>query len=218
MHIPIARYGVREVVIALALGGSATVLCIYTVPWLSPIPLLILLFVAFFFRDPRRNIPEGEEKILSPADGKVVEVAEVYEPNFIKGPAVKVSVFLSVFNCHINRSPVSGYVEFLRYQCGRFKSAFRKDAPRVNENNMIGISCFKPQLDRILVKQIAGVLARRIVCDCDVNDLVLRGEKIGMIKLGSRTDIYIPASAPFKLLVKKGDKVVAGETILGVCE
>jgi len=221
MRLPFVDYGRRELMAAVVFGVVGAALCLVFLPLLTPLPLLIVGFVVYFFRDPEREVPNGEQNLVSPADGKVVEIAEVHEPNYIKGPAVKVSIFLSVFNCHVNRSPVSGRVQFLKYQMGKFKSAFRRDAPRVNETNMIGIARNNGddgEGERILVKQIAGAIARRIVCGCDMNDELERGERIGMIKFGSRTEVYIPKTDSLILQIKKGDKVTAGETILGIME
>jgi len=215
MRFPFAEYARRELVVFGSIGLAATGLSLAFCPYVAPVPFLGLLFVVYFFRDPRRDVPDLQEVLLAPADGKIVEISEVDEADFIKGPAYKIGIFLSVFNVHVNRSPVPGTVEFLRYEPGQFKAAFHPQASHLNENNVIGINCDEDRLGKVVVKQIAGVIARRIVCACDVEDVVTRGQKIGMIKFGSKTELYVPRNDNVVITVAKGDKVMAGVTILG---
>ncbi|MEW6357409.1 MAG: phosphatidylserine decarboxylase family protein [Planctomycetota bacterium] len=215
MQFPFAEYG-RKDLLAFGVAALAAVgVCLAFAPYLVPIPVLLFAFVAYFFRDPKREVPDLSNVLLAPADGKVMDISEIEESDFIKGPAYKIGIFLSVFNVHINRSPVSGKVDFLRYEEGDFKAAFHPHATRDNENNVIGITCDDPAIGKVVVRQIAGVIARRIVCDCQVEDVVERGQKIGMIKFGSRTELYVPKKEGVVLTTKVGDKVLAGVTILG---
>ncbi len=173
--------------------------------------LALLLFVAFFFRDPERQVSVSAEAILSPADGRVLEIGEVDEPNFLEGPALRVGIFLSLLDVHINRSPISGRVSYQKYQKGRFHPAFRPEAGVENERNAIGI---QGDVGKALVVQFAGVLARRIECWVSGGDQVEVGQRIGMIRFGSRTELFLP-KAQAELLVRPGDRVKAGETIIG---
>ena len=173
-------------------------------------PLFVLAGHLVFFRDPKRKIPEGEA-LVSPADGKVVEMAPVHEHRFLGEEAVKVGIFLSLFVPHVNRSPMEGTVEYLQYQPGKFLNALRKDAVKENESNWIGI---RGGPRGILVRQIAGAIARRIHCDVKKGQVVNRGEKLGIICYGSRVECFFPKRF-FKPTIQVGEKVKAGETILG---
>jgi len=170
----------------------------------------------FFFRDPERKIPEGEDLILAPADGKVIDISEIGEENFLHSKAKVVRIFMSIFNIHVQRSPVKGKVEWIKYNSGKFVAAYTEEASRENESNLIGIQKsyqVSSNEKRILVKQIAGSVARRICCWCKEGDNLLAGERIGMIRFGSRVDVYLPQEVEIK--VKKGDRVVGGETLIG---
>lgn len=179
-------------------------------PALVVVPVVLLVFVLFFFRNPKRKVPAGENCILSPADGVIMEIDEVVEERFIQGPAIRISIFLSIFNVHLNRSPLHGEVRYRYYRPGQFIPAFKSHASDINEKNFIGIesSGFK-----VMVCQITGFIARRIKCWADEGKSLAGGELIGIIKFGSGTEIFIPAGSD--LYVKKGDKVKAGETALG---
>ncbi|MDI6785609.1 MAG: phosphatidylserine decarboxylase family protein [bacterium] len=171
------------------------------------------LFILYFFRDPQRKISAEKGAILSPADGKIVEISEIYEENIFKQPVYKIGIFLSIFNVHVNRAPIAGTVEFKKYQKGKFKNALFQEASLVNENNVIVI---KNNQLLVLVKQIAGFIARRIICNCEVGSSLSLGERYGMIKFGSRVDIFIPKNISLRCQV--GNKVYAGKTILGVTD
>lgn len=222
MRLPFAQYGVRELGVASAILLPAFVVSAWLLPrpmWaLSMVFPVLWVGVLWFFRDPVRYIPDDSRSLLSPADGRVVEIEKVEEPLFIGGPSIKIGIFLSILDVHINRAPCGGRVVFLRYQPGLFWNALRPEAARVNESNFIGIEAEVGNPTRLLVRQIAGAIARRIVCDCRLDDLLKPGQKIGMIKFGSRTEVYIPADARFRPLVKVGEKVRAGESVLGVFE
>jgi len=162
-----------------------------------------------FFRDPERSSPRGDNLVLSPADGKIIMVRQLEEKEFLGSGATMVSVFMSPLNVHVNRNPVSGRVRHLRYVKGEYFAAFEDKASEKNEQMVIGI---ESQRGRVLFKQIAGFLARRIVCTLKMDDSVKAGERFGMIKFGSRVDVFVPASA--NVLAKVGDETIAGETVL----
>jgi phosphatidylserine decarboxylase len=180
-------------------------------PALAVIPVVLIGFVLFFFRNPKRKVPGGKNCILSPADGIIMEIDEVFEDRFIKGPAIRISIFLSIFNVHLNRSPLQGEVKYRYYRPGKFIPAFKSHASEINEKNFIGIESggFK-----LMVCQITGFIARRIKCWVNEGKRLAGGELIGIIKFGSGTEIFIPPGS--NLFVKIGDKVKSGETILGM--
>lgn len=174
---------------------------------------ILLAFILFFFRDPERHVPEGNNLIISPADGKIIEIREENEPEFLEKKATKISIFLSLFNVHINRIPIDGKVTYFDYARGKFYPAFKKIASIENEQTIIGI---ENTTCKILMKQIAGMFARRIVCHVRAGHKVKKGERFGIIKFGSRVDICIPTQV--KLQVKLNDNVKAGESILGLID
>ena len=181
--------------------------------WASLIPLVLVVFTLYFFRNPKRVISAQEGEIVSPADGVVLTVEEVNENRYLHGSALKVSIFLNVFNVHVNRVPVAGEIEYLYYQPGKFLPAFKSHASEINERNYVGIRCkHKPDL-AVLVVQITGFIARRIVCWAKKGDKLQTGDLFGMIKFGSCTEIYLPLGT--SILVEKGQKVRGGETIIG---
>ena len=170
----------------------------------------------FFFRDPERKVPDGDDLILSPADGRVIDVSEVEEGSLLSSGGKVVRIFMSIFNVHVQRSPVKGKVESIKYNPGKFMAAYTEKASRDNESNLIGIQIDKSSNSsggRILVKQIAGRIARRICCWCKEGDNLDAGQRVGMIRFGSRADVYFPQE--IEIRVKKGDRVVGGETVLG---
>ena len=177
-------------------------------------PLIIfsiafLLFSLNFFRDPERTTPVMKNVVVSPADGKIVIVKDSYEGEFLKANAKQISIFMSPFNVHVNRIPIGGKVEYFNYVKGEYLVAFHEKADKRNERTEIGITNSN---GKIFFTQVAGFIARRIVCDLKVGDSVKLGDRFGMIKFGSRSDVIVPAN--WKLKVKLGDKVTAGETIL----
>jgi phosphatidylserine decarboxylase len=171
--------------------------------------LLFLLFTLYFFRDPDRSTPGGANLIIAPADGKIVLVQDVVDNEFVHGDALQVSIFMSPLNVHVNRYPISGTVGYFRYYPGEFLVAFDDKASLRNERTHIGV---ENGSQRVLFKQIAGFVARRIVADLKVGDRVTAGERFGMIKFGSRVDVIMPRSVTVK--VGMGDRTVAGETVL----
>jgi phosphatidylserine decarboxylase len=204
-------------VILAVLGVVLAVLVVLDIKghtwYLAALTLLdaaLIAFTVFFFRNPARAVPAGEHLVLAPADGTVIVVEDGQEPEYLQGPCTKVSIFLSVFNVHVNRIPVDGVVEFHQHRPGKFALAFAPHASSVNECNAIGI---RNGRGRVFFKQITGFVARRIVSYLTVGQPVKHGELFGMMKFGSRVDLFIPKNV--RLNVKLGDKVRAGETILG---
>jgi phosphatidylserine decarboxylase len=206
MRIPIASIAYRYLIPLISLTILTCIFFIY----LFPIFLLLTIFVAYFFRDPIRRPPDGKDLILSPADGRILDIGKVYEEHFIKGETIRVKIFLSVFDVHINRSPYGGSVPFQQHIPGRFIAAYKEEAPSENERNLIGVMT---EYGKILVVQIAGKVARRIVSWINVGDLVEPGMPIGMIRFGSCTELYLPMEVAIN--VKVGDRVRGGETVLG---
>jgi phosphatidylserine decarboxylase len=172
--------------------------------WVSILVLLLTVFVAFFFRNPRREIPSDPRVIVSPADGQVVRVERV-------GNVTRLSIFLSIFNVHVNRSPIAGRIEAIDYRRGKFKAAFNHSASVENERNVIMVAQGNIKL---VFTQIAGIVARRIVCWKKVGDMVGKGELIGLIRFGSRVDVLFPAGT--EVTVERGDRVRGGSSPIGI--
>ena len=170
-------------------------------------------FNLLFFRDPQRIIPADLQALLSPADGKVVQIIEILEDNFFHCRVQRLSIFLSVFNVHVNRSPVTGKVEYFSYRKGSFQPAFKENASIENEQTAIGLVDLSGR--KIMFTQIAGIIARRIICDLRKGHQIRAGERMGMIRFGSRVDIYYQPEQ-LDLKVKIGDTVKGGESIIGV--
>lgn len=168
------------------------------------------LFTIYFFRDPERKIIAENGQIVAPADGKVISIDEVEEKDFMGGRCKRISIFLSIFNVHINRSPVDGTVEMVRYKPGKFAVASTDHASLNNESNFIGIG---GEGIRVAVKQITGAVARRIVCHCNPKQQLQVGERIGMIRFGSRTELYVPLEC--EISVSIGQKVKGGLSLVG---
>ncbi|MFZ5632215.1 MAG: phosphatidylserine decarboxylase family protein [Bacillota bacterium] len=203
---PIASPGWRYLFVLAAV----TALCYWSYKPASAVTASLFLFTAYFFRNPKRAIPRDSRAILSPADGVVMSVSTVREDRFIGGPAKKVSIFLSIFNVHVNRSPVAGQVRYIDYVPGKFFPAFKSHASEINERNYVGI---ESSGFRVVVCQITGFVARRIVCYPRVGDRLDQGQLFGMIKFGSCTEIFVPEDV--EVLVSPGDSVKGGETLIG---
>jgi phosphatidylserine decarboxylase len=171
--------------------------------------VLLWALSANFFRDPDRSTPPGDGLVIAPADGKVIAVRTVQEGEYVQAEATLISIFMSPLNVHVNRNPVSGVVRHLRYVKGEHFAAFEDKASEKNEQMIIGVEHVR---GKVLLKQIAGFVARRIVCTLKPGDSVKAGERFGMIKFGSRVDVYVPSSAVVRARV--GDRSVAGETVL----
>lgn len=176
------------------------------------VPFVVLAcYFAYFFRNPDRTIPTDEHLVVSPADGTVQDVVELEDDDFVKGPCTKIIIFLSVFNVHVNRSPIAGEIKCQKYVCGRFRPAYKDEVGFENERHMLGIENEKGF--RVTVTQIAGILARRIVSWVTLDDNMSKGQVYGLIKFGSCTELVVPRNV--EVLVKKGDKVRGGESVLG---
>jgi phosphatidylserine decarboxylase len=174
---------------------------------LALIGFFLALFICYFFRNPKREIPQGRNLVVSPADGKVVKISR--HPEGTK----TISIFLNIFNVHVNRSPIAGRLEQLQYMRGKFKVAFDEEASKVNEQNVLTIS---NQDMKVVVRQIAGLIARRVICWKKPGESLERGELIGLIRFGSRVDIALPECV--RIHVKIGDRVKGGSSILGEFE
>jgi phosphatidylserine decarboxylase len=214
-HLPIARMGRGEV---LLFGGGfiglAVVLGVFLSPYAAVLPTLFALFVVHFFRDPARQIPDRPGAIVSPADGVVTDVEVVEEVPFWEGPAVKIGIYLSVFDVHVNRVPETARVIEVCYAPGRFLDTRRKAAARVNEQCWTLFECEAGPHHLLAVKQIAGTFARRIVCEARPGEVLARGQRFGMIKFGSRTELYLANSLALQVAVRPGERVRGGCTVL----
>lgn len=194
-------YGLALIAVAVAVG-------LWTGGWAwAVVPLLPAAFFLWFFRDPERAIPQDPGLIVSPADGKVTEVARIKTP---AGDRYRLSIFLSVFDVHVNRSPVEGVIRDVRYRKGEYLNALNPASAERNEQNLAVVECAEGYT--VSFTQIAGLLARRIVFNPKVGDRLQRGERVGLIKFGSRTDVVMPAEA--EVLVKVGDRVRGGASVL----
>jgi phosphatidylserine decarboxylase len=172
---------------------------------------ILTLFVSWFFRNPFRVVPQGSRVVVAPGDGKVIAIQEEFEPRFIKERSIRISIFLNVFDVHINRVPCEGIIEDVQYQPGLFLVASKPDATLRNEQNALMIRT--AQGAKVLCVQVAGLIARRIVCWISPGDRAVRGERFGLIRFGSRMDTFFPVGTAVKVAV--GDRVKGGETILG---
>ena len=208
-----AREGLLFIAIAavIAAGGFAFAISRRSWGlWLAAFVLLLLaLWVAYFFRDPERTGDRGPSLVVSPADGKLIMITEVDEPTFVQGRAIRLSIFMNVFNVHVNRYPVDGVVRYVHYNKGKFFNAAAEKSSLENEQMSVGIDTGRR---RILVRQIAGLIARRIVTYSKVGETVKQGDRMGIIRFGSRVDVFIPVNSTVR--GKVGDITVAGVTIL----
>jgi phosphatidylserine decarboxylase len=208
-----AREGLLFIAIAAVIAAGAFGFAISRRSWglwLAALVLLLLaLWVAYFFRDPERVGDRGPSLVVSPADGKLIMITEVDEPGFIKGRAIRLSIFMNVFNVHVNRYPVDGVVKYVHYNKGKFFNAAAEKSSLENEQMSVGVDTGRYQ---ILVRQIAGLIARRIVTYSRLGEKVKQGERMGIIRFGSRVDVFIPPGSTIK--AKLGDATVAGVTVL----
>jgi phosphatidylserine decarboxylase len=218
-RIGLTRYGLAELILfSLLLAGLSSItgclaVWIHPVFWLLEIPVgLIWLEIIYFFRDPERTIPADPQAMVSPADGTVTNVEEVDEPDFPGGRALRISIFLSIFNVHVNRLPCAGWVTQVRYFPGAFLDARNPDSAVRNEQ--LWLDLVESSGGPVRVKQISGAIARRIVCWLKRGDEVRKGERLGMIKLGSRTDLLLPPGRVKEVCVQVGAKVQGGSTVL----
>jgi len=212
--VSFAREGLLFIAIAalIAAGTFALALNRRSWPlWLAAVVLvLVAIWVAYFFRDPERTGERGENLVIAPADGRVVQIIDVDEPAFLKEKAIQVSIFMNVFNVHVNRYPVTGTVRYVHYNAGKFLNAANEKASLENEQSSVGIESGS---NRILVRQIAGLIARRIVTYSVDGAHVTQGDRMGIIRFGSRVDIFLPATAHIR--VRVGDVTYAGVSVIG---
>jgi len=228
MRIPLTKYGLPQVVVypvviiavmvAIALVKTAF-LQTWAIITIEVLLGVILVWVLSFFRDPERNCPKDKNLLLSPADGQITDIETITDtPAFLKEQAgqgtgiLRVGIFLSIFNTHINRAPCNVKVEKITYKKGKYKNALNPQSARVNESNELCLVRTDEPQDRLIVRQISGAIARRIVCDTMEGQQLASGEKFGMLKFGSRTELFLPLRENAKCLVKIGDKVKAGLT------
>jgi phosphatidylserine decarboxylase len=178
--------------------------------------VLFSIFTLYFFRDPNAAVPTGANLVLSPGHGKVDVIDTTTEPLFMGGECQRISIFLSVIDIHVQNAPVSGKVSFFKYSVGQFLSALKTECATCNENVLLGFDATEPRGEKIGVRLLAGVIARRIVPFVQLGDEVARGDRISLIQFGSRAEVYLPRNATIK--VKLNDHVVGGETVLAVFE
>ncbi len=209
----VAREGVPFILIAAALAAGSFGLALMRRSWplwlLAFVLTVVALWVAYFFRDPERTGERGDALVTSPADGRVVMIVDVDEPSFVHGKATRISIFMNIFNVHVNRYPVSGTVRYVHYNPGKFMNAAADKASLDNEQMSVGIETGKY---KVLVRQIAGAIARRIVTYSKDGDSTRQGDRFGLIRFGSRVDVFVPIGS--KIRVKIGEKPVAGTTVL----
>jgi len=199
---------VAGLILALWLQFSPAVVALAVIA----IWLFFSVFTLYFFRDPTAQVPTAPGAIVAPAHGLVDCVEETTEPEFLGAPCRRISIFLSVFDVHVQNAPVAGKIAFLKHQPGQFLSALKTESARCNENTLIGIESDERPGERVAVRQIAGLIARRIVAWVNVGDGVARGQRLGLIQYGSRCDLYLPLA--LQITVAPGDRVVGGETIV----
>ena len=221
-----AREGLLFIAIAALIAASAFGFAVNRRSWglwLAAFVLLLLaLWVAYFFRDPERLGARGPSLVIAPADGKLIMITEVDEPSFVKGRAIRLSIFMNVFNVHVNRYPVDGVVSYVHYNKGKFFNAAAEKSSLENEQMSVGIEAAAPDstrstrvgdAHRILVRQIAGLIARRIVTYSKLGERVKQGDRMGIIRFGSRVDLFLPVGSTIR--AKLGDVTTAGVTVLG---
>lgn len=223
MKLPITKYGLPEVVIYPAAIIGAMISAFLLRPLVSPtwafsiieaILAIMLIWILAFFRDPHRTPDQQGQVIVAPADGKILHIETVSEPRIYNASTIKIAIFMNIFNVHVNRVPLPGKVLQINYKPGKYLNAATEKASRENESNEIIFQAQNKTYGKFIVKQISGAVARRIVCDAHQNDFFAGGQRFGMIKFGSRCELYLPESKQLNIAVKPGDKVKAGQTIL----
>jgi phosphatidylserine decarboxylase len=223
MRIPLTKYGLPQVVVYPAVVLAAMVVFppvagAFLPQWaiiaVEGVLAIVLVWALMFFRDPERKCPSETNLLLAPADGHITEIEAVEETNFIGGPALRIGIFLSIFDTHINRAPCNVRIEKVIYKKGKYFNAMNPESGRLNESNELDLIRTDNPKDKLIVRQISGAIARRIVCAAAAGRELAGGERFGMIKFGSRTELYLPVRENVKCLVKTGDKVKAGLTPL----
>lgn len=206
--VPFAKEGIPFIA---APAGVTLLTAVLGWPVVACVGVIATLFSAWFFRNPARVIPQGKHLVVAPGDGKVIAVEEEFEPRYLKERSVRVTIFLNVFDVHINRMPCDGTIEDVQYQPGLFLVASKPEATLRNEQNAVMIKTHEGI--KVLCVQVAGLIARRIVCWVSPRDRAIRGERYGLIRFGSRMDTFLPIGT--RLRVAVGERVKGGETILG---
>ncbi len=223
MRIGLTKYGLPQVAVLPVIILAAMIACFFIgttflQTWVivaaESILAILLVFVLAFFRDPYRLAPSDSDILLASADGRIADIEQVNETEHIGGPALRIGIFLSIFDTHINRAPCEVKVVQINYKKGKFKDARDRLAGKVNESNDLKLVRTNKPADELIVRQISGAIARRIVCKAKAGDMLAGGEKFGMIKFGSRTELYVPMRDDVECMVRVGDKVKAGLTIL----
>jgi phosphatidylserine decarboxylase len=223
MRVPLTKYGLPQVVVYPAAIFTAMVvfplitaafLPKWAVVTIEVVLAAILIWALMFFRDPERRCPADNNLLIAPADGRITEIETIDETSFIKGPAQRIGIFLSIFDAHINRAPCNVRVEKITYKKGKYLNAMNPQSGRLNESNELDLVRTDNPRDKLIVRQISGAIARRIVCAAAEGQKLAGGERFGMIKFGSRTELYVPVRENAKCVVKIGDKVKAGLTPL----
>ncbi len=223
MRIPLTKYGWPQVAVYPAAATAAMVVApivargylpTWAIATIEAVLGAVLIWSLSFFRDPERSCPSDRNILLAPADGTVTNIDEVEEDNFIGGKAVRIGIFLSIFSTHINRAPCNVRVEKITYKKGKYKNAMNPHSGRVNESSELALVRTDAPRDKLIVRQVSGSIARRIVCATGAGRELAGGERFGMIKFGSRTELYLPVRKEAKCLVGIGDKVKAGLTAL----
>ena len=197
-------WAIAIALVIVAVRAGSTLWWVVALVWLA-----ISVWVVAFFRDPERAWSIGEGLVVAPADGKVVSVMETDEPAFLGGRALRISIFMNVFDCHVNRYPVGGTVAYRHYNAGKFGHAGAEKSSLDNEQSSVGVAAGR---GKVLVRQIAGLIARRIVTDHEVGAAVRQAQRLGMIRFGSRVDLFLPVGT--RTLVRTGDRTLAGVTVV----
>ena len=206
--VPFAKEGIPFIAVP---AGVTLLTGLQGWPVVALVGAVATLFCAWFFRNPGRVVPQGPNLVVAPGDGKVIAIEEEFEPRYLKERSVRVTIFLNVFDVHINRMPCDGVIENVQYQPGLFMVASKPEATFMNEQNALMIKT--PKGIKVLCVQVAGLIARRIVCWVSPRDPAVRGERYGLIRFGSRMDTFLPIGTTFRVAV--GQRVKGGETILG---
>jgi phosphatidylserine decarboxylase len=222
MRFKLTKYGLPQVVVFPVIVIAAMVILMFvfgsmpgwTIVSGEAILAVVLIWVFAFFRDPYRSVPLDKNILLAPADGRITDIEVVDEDGFVGGPALRIGIFLSIFDVHINRAPCDTKVEKITHREGKCKNAMSPQSGRVNESNDLWLIRTDSPQDRLIVRQVSGAIARRIVCRASEGQSLTGGEKFGMIKFGSRTELYMPVRDDAQCLVKVGDKVKAGLSVL----
>lgn len=221
MRIPLTKYGLPQVVIYPAVVLFFMVMLWFWAHPTTPVWVVhygeialgaVFIWSLSFFRDPARAVPQDKNLLLAPADGKVTDIETVDEKDFIGEKAIRIGIFLSIFDVHINRAPCKVRIEKIIYKQGDFINAMKPESGRVNESNDLWMIRLEPPCDKLIVRQISGAIARRIVCRVNEGGQLDSGQRFGMIKFGSRTELYVPVRENVKCIINIGDKVKAGLT------